>query len=332
MRILHVYSHDNPRLAMYVSLLSQAMQADVECVFADNASDMRLAVRDFRPDIIHQHGRFPVSGADTRVSPPPRLVVSPHGETVDFRQAYAVIARSPYELTAIKAERKELVSNPLITRTITFDEASDAIRVIYCRVLDSHPLELMDTATRRLFAVLLKAGLLGDKGWVSDSSPVTHRISLYDFHHLFIYAELEGVLHIVQRGIDILGLSDAETNSSHSILHPSSVNIDCYLPHGYTKSEAMAGASITKMLHDIAKNGVTLLRLTELTKALYDDNLDEDALMRQVEEDKQRPLLQSLLQLLSEQTLLTEGFMPCPPIDSSDTQRLRSQLENHLKL
>lgn len=170
MKVLHVYSHDNPRLAMYVSLLSQAMPADVECVFADNASDMRRAIKDFHPDIIHQHGRFPVPVvADSHVSPQlSRLVINTHGETVDTRAAYAVIARSPYELTVLKTERKELVQNPLITRTITFREAADAIVTIYRRVIDSHPLELIPAETRHFLAVLLKAGLLGDKGWVQD--------------------------------------------------------------------------------------------------------------------------------------------------------------------
>ena len=80
MKVLHVYRHDNPRLAKYVSLLSQAMPADVECAFADNASDVRLGIKDFCPDIIHQHGRFAAVWAEGRDCPhkTPRLIVSPH--------------------------------------------------------------------------------------------------------------------------------------------------------------------------------------------------------------------------------------------------------------
>lgn len=326
MKVLHVYSHDNPRLAMYVSLLEQAMPADVECVFSDNTSDMRRAVKDVHPDIIHQHGHFSVThiGADSRVGPadricpPPRLVVSPHGEEVDTHFAYAVIARSPYELSIYKTERKELVQNPLITRTITFQEAADAIATVYRRVMDSNPLELMDADTRHFLAAALKAGLLGDRRWVEDEFPT---INPSIFNLLYIYAELEGVLDILQQGLDILGIDAPEKNP-----------IDCYLPHGYSVPKAMPGASITELLRDIKRNGLTLLRLTELTEALYNDNLDEKALMEQVEAEKLRPFLQSVLQVLSEQTLLTEGFMPCQPLDNTDTQWLRQQLENHLKL
>lgn len=333
MKVLHVYRHDNPRLAKYVSLLSQAMSADVECVFADNASDVRLAVKDFQPDIIHQHGQ-PIDNLrldNLRCSTAPaRLVISPHGETVDTSKAYVVIARSPYELTCHATERKELVRNPLITKTITFDEAAAAIHTVYQRVMDSHPLELMNASTRTLLAFLLKAGLLGDKAWVADNLRLDNLqfdnlrfddLRLDDLRHLFIYVELEGVLDIVKRGIAVLG-----------IYAPPKPTIDCYLPHGYKTPQPLPKATIPELLKDIDAHGLTLLRLTELMKQLHEDSLDEAALMEQLEADKRRPLFQLLLQILSEQTLLTEGFMPCTPLDNSYTENLRQQLENHLKL
>ena len=355
MKVLHVYRHDNPRLAEYVRLLSQAMPADVECAFADNASDVRLGIKDFQPDIIHQHGQ-PTANNQYPI-PPTRLVVSPHGETVDIAKAYAVIARSPYELSSCDTERKELVRNPLITKTITFEEAAAAIHIVYQRVMDSHPLELMDTNTRHLLAVLLKAGLLGDKGWVAGQcSTVNGQCSTVNgqwptvndsqFRLLFIYASLEGVLDIVERGIKVLSITDAEANSSLFTLHSSLFtshsslftseahhsSLKNYLPQGYKTPVPLDGATIPQLLRDIDANGITLLRLTELMKLLYDDSLDEDALLEQIDDMNARPQLQLLLQILSEQMLLTEGFMPCPPLDNSFTENLRQQIENHLRV
>ena len=320
MKVLHVYSHDNPRLAMYVSLLSRAMPPDVECVSADNVSDIRRAMNDFQPGIIHQHGRFPVAAvAGTRDCPHPcRLVVSPHGERVDTRTAYAVIARSPYELDTHKMGRAAMGLNPLITRTITFQEAAAAIVSVYRRVIDSHPLEHLSPDARHQLAVILKAGLLGDARWVDN---VQYSMFNAQWPHLYIYAMLENVLDIVQRGMDILGI-DA----------PEAPAVDCYLPDNYQKPLPLTGAAVVDLLHDIEKSGVTLLRLTELTKVLHDDNLDEEALMSQTDAEKLTPLLQSVLQVLSEQTLLTEGFMPCAPADDNLTQNLRLQIENHLRL
>ena len=331
MKVLHVYRHDNPRLAEYVRLLSQAMPADVECAFADNASDVRLGIKDFQPDIIHQHGQ-PTANNQYPI-PPTRLVVSPHGETVDIAKAYAVIARSPYELSSCDTERKELVRNPLITKTITFEEAAAAIHIVYQRVMDSHPLELMDTNTRHLLAVLLKAGLLGDKGWVNGQCSTVNgqwpTVNDSQFRLLFIYASLEGVLDIVERGIKVLSITDADANSSLFTLHSSLIN---YLPQGYKTPVPLDGATIPQLLRDIDTNGITLLRLTELMRLLYDDSLDEDALMEQIDDMNARPQLQLLLQILSEQMLLTEGFMPCPPLDNSFTENLRQQIENHLRV
>ncbi len=326
MRILHVYSHDNPRLAKYVNLLSQAMPADVECVFADNASDIRLAIKDFKPEIVHQHGHL-----INNILFKERMVISPHGETIDIGKAYAVIVRSPFEQNSCDTERKELVRNPLITKTITFEEAAMAIHKIYQRIIDSHPLELMDVQTRHLLALLLKAGLLGDKGWVSDDKVWRSieatidnkqgRVRSCDFRHLFIYAQLEGVADIVERGLDILGIDSPEKPA-----------VDCYLPHGYTIPEPLPTASIPELLRDIDAHGISLLRLSELARRLYDDHLDEAALLKQLEADRQQPLLQLLLQILSEQMLLTEGFMPCPPLNNNFTDALRHQLENHLRI
>ncbi len=138
---------------------------------------------------------------------------------------------------------------------------------------------------------------------------------------LFIYAELEGVADIVQRGIAVVG-----------IYAPPKPPIDCYLPHGYHTPQPLPKATIHELLNDIEAHGLTLLRLIELMKRLHDDNLDEAALMEKIEADKRRPLFQLLLQVLSEQTLLTEGFMPCPPLDNTYTENLRQQLENHLRI
>ena len=164
-------------------------------------------------------------------------------------KAYVVIARSPYELTCHATERKELVRNPLITKTITFDEAAAAIHTVYQRVIDSHPLELMDVGTRTLLAFLLKAGLLGDKAWVKDDLRLGD-LRLDDLRHLFIYVELEGVLDIVKRGIAVLG-----------IYAPPKPTIDCYLPHGYKTPQPLPKATIPELLKDIDAHGLTLLRL-----------------------------------------------------------------------
>ncbi len=321
MRVLHFYNRDVPQLAMYVGQLVNAMPEGVECRVADNVVDMRNECGRFIPDIIHQHGLPP--GGDEEpllgvgqgsAGSRPRLVISVHGQAVDTAKAYAVITRSPYEHSRQANPRKEMVRNPLITTTICFAEAAQTIAAVYQRVMDSCPLLLMNRQTRLALALMIKAAVCGDKRWV-DSYQFEEALAGTDFRRLYIYAEQEGVLDIVYQGIDIL-----ETYA------PEKQPTDNYLPEGYRVPEAMPGATVAEMVGDIAANGVCLLRLVEMAKALYDDRLDEEALSKELDKEKLKPLFQSLLQVLSEQTLLTEGFMPCPPLDNQTTLRMRQQL------
>jgi hypothetical protein len=326
MRVLHVYSQEDLVLARYVGMLTQALPEDVETQTADNAKAFHRSVADFRPDIIHLHG-LPPCQLPSKV----RLVVSTHGKTVTGNP-YCVVTRSQLEARRLKAPRTETVLNPLITKAITPQEAGRKMAYIYQRVMDSNPLELMDAPTRLMLAKALKVGLCGDSRWVDTTNLDTH----IDWRHLYIYAREEGVLPIVESGIRLL-FPDA---SLSSFLPSLSSIAAIFLPSAlYAQSGRDSHNSapppprtIARILDDIRKNGITLLHLTELFRALYDDQLDEEALMKQLESQKLRHLFQSMLQILKEQLLLDEGFMPCPPVDDRQTARLRRQLENHLKL
>ena len=86
------------------------------------------------------------------------------------------------------------------------------------------------------------------------------------------------------------------------------------------------------MVKDIRANGLSLLRMADLYEALLDDRLNEDNLVEKLEQDNNKLLFSSILTIMSEQLLLDEGFMPCPPIENRETKRLRQNLLNHLRL
>jgi hypothetical protein len=316
MKVLHVYSHDTPSLAMYVYQLINALPKGIECMTADNEADMQKACKSFMPNIIHQHGAALVKN-DTEA----RLIISPHGEKINTERAFAVIVRSPYELAQQNNSRCEMVRNPLITTTTDFNEAAKAISTVYQRVMDSQPLQLMNSQTRQAQATIIKVGICGDKQWVSNSN-INVDAKDIDFRLLYIYAEQEGVAELLDKGIALL-----------EIEAPAKQPTDNYLPKGYHAPKAMPhGATIPQMISDIATNGISLLRLAEITKALHDDSLDESSLIEDLEAQKLKPLFQAILKILSEQTLLTEGFMPCPPLDNKETASLRYKLANNLRI
>ena len=303
----------------YLSLLSDAMRHHVRSVTCDEKADFQRLCSDFHPDIVHQHDTAPFS-----LPPTVRRVVSPNGSTAvatDGMGYYAIVARSKIEAQRLRLPRTEVILNPLITKTTTFDETAEKMVRVYQRVMDSNPLPLMDEDARRLLAAVLKVGILGDQRWLPTPPEPNSQNAPTSLRLIQIYSELEGVAAIADEGLRILGIST-----------PPRTAIDCYLPEGFTPPVSMRGRTVVDMLNDVSQNGLSLLRLTDLFRALHDEHLNESELLLQLEQNDLIQLFKSILQLLSEQLLLDEGFMPCAPEDNRQTQNLRTLLTNHLRI
>ena len=328
MKILHIYPNGDMQLARYVGLLTKSMQesADIEAEAAtDDAKELKhLLARQDHPDILHLHGAVVPSHLRTPVPPYPRLVVSPHGAKMDKSRlnAFAVVARSPMEYARLEKQqytRIELVRNPVLTRTTTWDEAARKIRAIYQKVIDSDVLELMDADTRQTLKILLKAGICGDKRWVDGLT-----VGQTDWRKLLIYAEYEGVAATVHKGIVKMGLSVPTVDVMH---------IPAYLPAGYQKPVSLEGHSLTDIVDQTTKGKpLTLSLLVDMHHALMNPELDEEMLMQELSKERLTAQFACMLQLLREHTLLDEGFMPCTPVDNRNTKQLNNILNKHLHI
>jgi hypothetical protein len=72
--------------------------------------------------------------------------------------------------------------------------------------------------------------------------------------------------------------------------------------------------------------------MMELTRELYRDNVNDDQLAEALEEANLTKRVARLIQVLKEQVLLDEGYMPIDPLDDKQTDVLRNNLKNHLKI
>ena len=299
-------------VANYINKLMAAMDGYVLSRQTDEMATFRQMCKDERPDIVHVHAMssFPAEGI--------RMIITPHGRQVDVNHAYVAIARSQMEARRINAPRIEIVRNPILTKTTTIDETARKLLRIYQKVMDSNVLELMNDETRKALPVLLKAGICGDRRWVENL-----KIGSPNWRQLAIYTYYEQVYHIMEHGAQVM-----------SIDFPVSTVTDTtsYLPKSYKLIPEMSDSTVLQLLDSIHSGEVTMLRLTELDAALRMDDLDEEKLLKEIGESGYKQLFSSLLQILSEQTLLDEGFMPCTPIDNQDTARLRSNLKKHLSV
>jgi len=322
MHILHIYDASNSQAAHYVAMLMAQTTGQATMSVATTADDFRRQQEEQQPDIVHLHGKQPFA-----LPKGLRLVVTPHGEPLTAQAAYVVVGRSKMESDELRqqCQRTETVLNPIITRTTTPESCAQQMMSIYERVMNSSVIQLLTATTRHALAVLLCAAIGGDRRWVSqtDAESVS-KVGSQQFHLLYTHAEREGVLPLVRQGIGIIGV-DA----------PPYAPIAGYLPDGYCQPEPfkrgqpshITGDDIPAILADIKGHGLSLLRLTELNRALRHDTLDEEQLVNRLTDQHLLPFFQALLQVLAEQTLLTEGFMPCTPADNRDTLQLRQQLE-----
>jgi hypothetical protein len=72
--------------------------------------------------------------------------------------------------------------------------------------------------------------------------------------------------------------------------------------------------------------------MMELTRELYRETVNDDKLTEALEEANLTKRAARLIQVLSEQVLLDEGYMPIAPLDDKQTDALRNTLKNHLKI
>lgn len=311
MKVLHICSSHNPMAAQYAAMLGKAMQAMVETLIVEEEKAHHVC-RSFQPDIVHLHGdvKMPLPGSA-------RIVVSAHGDPI-AREAYVVVARSEMERKRLAETqpRVEVVRNPLITRSISQAQAAGKMLTIYQRVADSNPLALLDAKDRQELAILLKAGITGDKRWVEPEG-----VEMPLSRHLYIYAQQEGVIDCVKRGMHVLGIEPPALPAPHN-----------FLPKDYKTPEPLHTTDVVKIVGHIKDNGLSLLRIVELDEALRSPLLNEQRLVEELKLSKLTALTASLLTIAAEQTLLGEGFMPLPPAKGALTNRLRKQLAQHLTI
>jgi len=361
MKVLHVYPKSDELICRHVALLRQGMQHSAELDFADNASDARKKLREMDPDIVHCHGcwhYFVANAARSGYKRGSRIVLTPHGQlepwimnqqTVQEKvgksilwqrgaveRAYVVITLGSLEQQNFRKlgwnSRTEVIRNAVTTNSITLQQMCKQTFDVYQKVMDSNTLELMSEQAEKLLAAIIKAGIMGDRRWVNDGSYSTSDITSDDWRQLLVYAEHENIRNYVDYGITVLQLPTPVIDTT---------KINAYFPDTYTRPRALhdiignyegnESKYLMRMIRQISKQPL-LLHLIELHRELHRDTVDDEKLAQSLDSHRLLPFAQGLIQVLSEQTQLDEGFMPVKPADNRQANNIRKQLTNHLKI
>ena len=254
------------------------------------------------------------------------------------KQAYAVIIQGKMEEECMKRlgwnPRLVIIRNPQITSTITVQEAQRQLEVVYRKVMDSNTLELMSDDMRRMLRTLLLMGITGDKRWL-DGDVTT--LEPEQWRQLMCYAHQEHLTDTIKKGIRVLGLDSPDIDAAQ---------IDFFVPEGFEEYQSISSAIGSSFVSEndrlmatfryLRKQAVhhrlTIAHLVELDKELRFHDAEEDRLCDDLEERRLWKFAARLMQLMSELTGLTEGFMLMPPLNDRLTRRLRRQIDNRLKI
>lgn len=360
MKVLYIFPKGDPLIRQHVELLADGMRQSAEICMADSYNAFKQQLKVQQPDIVHCHGcwnfdiiRAAMSGRKAGA----RVVITLHGQMepwaveqhtpqakagrifqwqrICIQHAYAIITLGNLEqknFLKLKWNRRvEVIHNAITTNTISSGEMCSQTFAVYQKVIDSNTLEQMDDITAEALAIIIKASITGDRRWCRKIDAIAHPQDI-DWRRLLIYATHENIRNYVDYGISILGLPSPVIDTSH---------IASYYPDSYTTPRPVKEVVgdyqgnetdyLIKMIIQLHRQPL-LLHMIELTRELMRDSVNDDQFNEALEDKKLKGYAASLMQVLSEETELDEGYMPLLPVENRQTKQIRKLLTNHLKI
>ncbi len=325
--------------------------------------DALRQLRDSHYDILHIFGCWDYHAwrlARQAMKQGTRLVLSPQGQLEPWvikegywneklpkkllyqkwivKSAYAVIVQGKMEEKCLQQlgwnPRLLIIRNPLITNSITQQEADSQTEVLYQKVMDSNTWELMSEQTRFMLKLFLKAGITSDARWVTEDL-IT--LGQEEWRQLLCYAHQEHLTDTLKHGARVLNYDVPDLKAE---------TFDYYVPEGYqevTTIEKNIGLSFESehkrlmatfryLKKQWQQRKITISHLVELDKELRFHDVDEEKLQDRLLEQRLLKFTGRLMQLMADLTGLTEGFMPVPPVNDRITRRMKKKIEEHLKI
>ena len=364
MRILHYIPKNEDMLTNYVNMLVGNMGLEAENHIAKEEGEAKERLKAIRFDILHIHGCWHYSAyrmlklAERKGA---RVILSPYGQLEPWiinerywkeklpkkmlfqkaivERAYALIIQGKMEEECMRElgwnTRTEIIRNPIITHSITPSEMSHKTYCVYRKVLDSHTIDLMREQTRKLVQQFIKAGITGDRRWVTDD--LYEMSDPEQWRHVMIYSHYENISNIIQRGAYLLGYRTPDIEVG---------NIACYLPQNYEMPKPIQDtiglqfasendrllATFKQVRKLIQHQQLSVSHLCEIDRELREHDVEEDHLAESLKEARLYKMACRTMQLLAETTGFDEGFMPVEPLDDRITKQIKQQIYNHLKI
>lgn len=364
MKILHYIPQADSMIINYVNMLVDSMGLEAENYITKEGAEAKEKFKETHFDILHIHGCWHYSAyriLKLAEKKGVRIVLSPYGQLEPWiieecywkeklpkkilfqkeivEKAYTLIIQGKMEEECIHKlgwnTRMEIIRNPIITHSITPSEMAYKTYCVYRKVLDSHTYELMHERTRQLTQYFIKAGITGDRRWVTND--LYEMSDPEQWRHIMIYSHYENISDIVLRGAHLLDYRTPDIE-----VH----NIACYLPNNYEMPKSIQDvighqftsendrllATFKQVRKLVQHQQLTISHLCEIDRELREHDIEEDHLAESLKEARLYKIACRIMQLLAEITGFDEGFMPIPPLNDRITKRIKQQIYNHLKI
>lgn len=256
-------------------------------------------------------------------------------------EARAILAFSKLEAEQILKskwnERVQQTGNPFVTNQISEDEMLREVHAFYQKVLDSNSSSLLDRNMLGIIGSLLQASLDKDAFLNEDHKArllkATQNLKDEDWRNIFLYASDELIIDRLRQGIAYLKIPAPDIPLQE---------IDRFAPtHQYTgQSITMVGAEpekelakVFRMLYsEVDHDSMPLSHLADLYQILRFVNYDENEFENIIRKGRQEKFVARILGTMAEILNLTEGFMPIPPINDGETDKLIKNITKIRKL
>ena len=336
-------------ISTYISMLQDNVGNDVDMETVTSLKDLKKSIYNHSPELLHLYGAWNwKNGMASLLATKKniRYVYTPYGQLDPWvihqhyikhklpriilyqkkivQRAYAVIASGNIEKEKLQElnwnTHLEVLFNPCITSSITHEEFYKKLKTIYQKVLNSRVRQIMKESTKQALSILIKASQIDDIRWINEQEKsIVRETGGNEWNKIAVYAMQEQIADTITKGCNLL------------CIHPPVMDanqLTCYSAQDISKKSVAAKRSILQIkkgannqeiaeyfraiLELIKNKQISVRHLIDFSYLLRFASMEEDKLLQDIEEQKQKKKFQGLMYILAEYTSLEEGFMPIP--------------------
>lgn len=242
-------------------------------------------------------------------------------------------------------KRIDIVKDSLLDHTVSDDDMSARIIWLYQKVIDSRYRKMMNADENEALRSLIYVGMKRDDKAALDSNKLLTLRSLkpVQWRHILLYGDDEDLREIIDKAAASLQLDippiDTNTISRYPVNNPKSMGaLEGARVLGKNKkrirrlreaveNDTQSIRTLATMLVNtdylIRKCQLSMRQLAEFYGEIRYTDYDEQRFIEISKDLGLHKLMRRLLQIMSENMYLKEGFMPDNPIDDRVTQRIR---------